>query len=139
MAQRGRKPRTARNSSDRHSGLIRRESLEPPSVLGDAAKAEYWRLVGVLDEKGTLDRVDLAVVAEAARIKAILDRAYADVELVLDRDALKTIGAMTTHRRGLLRELGLTLHPSRSIVRTNPSKSEAAEDDPVAAMIKLSG
>lgn len=139
MAQRGRKPRTARNSPDRHPGLIRHGSLEPPSALDKVAKVEYGRLVDVLDEKGTLDRIDLAVVAEAARVKALLDRAHAMVEKALDPWAVKMINVLTTQRRGLLRELGLTLQPSRSVVRTNPSQSEAAEDDPVAAMIKLSG
>lgn len=134
MPKRGPKPRTVANASRTHVGLVRHEATEAPSALTAEAEAEYQRLSGVLRDKGTLDRVDLAVVAECARIKALLDRAHDMVELDMDPAAMKMVGALTTQRRGLLRELGLTLHPSRSVVKTN---AVAHEDDPISGMIKL--
>jgi hypothetical protein len=138
MATRGPKLRSAKNAGRGRSGLIRRESLSPPSDLTEAAQAEYGRLCDVLESRGTLDRVDLAVLAEAARIKALLDRAHAVVD-VSDGHSIKVVNLLTTQRRGLLRELGLTLMPSRSLVRTNASNSEKKEADPLGELIRLHG
>lgn len=133
--KRGPKVKTAANSRP-GSGLIPHGGASAPSDLTGAGQAEYDRLVGVLEAKGTLDRVDLGVVAEAARIKDLLDRSYRLAGALPDRDTIKMIGLLTSQRRGLLRELGLTLIPSRSLVRTNPVP---AEEDPLASRIKLSG
>jgi len=137
--KRGPKVRTSRNASDRRQGLIRRETTAPPSDLTDVAKAEYDRLIAVLEAKGTLDRLDLGIVAEAARIKALLDRAHADVLLIEPR-AIQVVALLTSQRRGLLRELGLTLQPSRSVVRGNSGAPDGdAEEDPIREHLKISG
>lgn len=140
MSVRGPKIKTAENSSRSRKGIIRRTSEAPASTLVDVAQIEYQRLLEVLRVKGTLDRVDLAVVTEASRIKALLDRAHKASEGEGEPvwGTIKLIGLLTTQRRGLLRELGLTLQPSQSKVRTNavPAESEA---DPIASRIKLSG
>lgn len=127
MPRRGPKIRTAENAANSHAGLIRRDSLAAPSDLSAVAQAEYDRLLEVLTRKGTLDRVDLAVVAEAARIKGLLDKAHGMVDILMDPKIIKIVGALTTQRRGLLRELGLTLQPSRSVVHTKVTGSERDE------------
>jgi hypothetical protein len=132
---RGKKLRTAANSDKAHAKVLRHGTLEPPSDLTGAARVEYDRLVGVLAAKGTLDRVDLGVVAEAARAKDWLDRSY-KVDGSPSLQEIAAVSKLTSQRRGLLRELGLTLIPSRSVVRTNPVPAEA---DPIAGKIKLSG
>ena len=118
MAKRGPKIRTAENAADGHPGVIRRNGLDAPSELDEVAETEYQRLLDVLSAKGSLDRVNLGVVAEAARIKSLLDHAHELVNILMDPKIVKMVGALTTHRRGLLRELGLTLQPSRSVART---------------------
>jgi hypothetical protein len=122
--KRGPKIRTADNAREGHPGLIRRDSLDSPSDLSTGAQAEYQRLLDVLRAKGTLERVDIGVIAEAARIKALLDTAHGMIDVLMDPKIMKMVGALTTQRRGLLRELGLTLQPSRSVVRGNPAGSE---------------
>jgi phage terminase small subunit len=134
MSKSGPKPRTAANTAN---GFIRRDAVEPPSELSAEARSEFDRLAEVLRQKGTLERVDLAVLAECARVKALLDRAYQHVADDLDPRAMKMIGALTSQRRGLLRELGLTLQPSRSVVKTNASTAQ--ESDPLASLIRISG
>lgn len=135
--KRGPKLRSAQNSHDTRPGIVRHETLEPPSDLPPAARAEYNRLVGVLQAKGTLDRVDLGVIAEAARTKEWLDQSYqATAGRVPTLVEIAAVSKLTSQRRGLLRELGLTLQPSRSVVKTN---AVPAEIDPIAAKIKLMG
>jgi hypothetical protein len=119
MTRRGPKLQTANNAPGNVKGFIRHESLTPTSALTPEALAEFDRLIAVLDARGTLDRVDLAVVTNAARVKALLDRAEADVKDNLDPIRLKAMTTLLAQHRGLLRELGLTLQPSRSLIRTN--------------------
>ncbi|MGP0065929.1 MAG: hypothetical protein ACLQGP_20310 [Isosphaeraceae bacterium] len=137
---RGPKNRTAQNVHRSHAGIIRHKTLDPPCKLSKAAQEEYDRLLGVLQAKGTLDRIDLAVIAECARIKGILDRYHDAIdgsEGVPDSKLVASLGTLTSQRRGLLRELGLSVQPSRSVVRTNPVPADI-EHDPVAARIRLS-
>jgi hypothetical protein len=135
MAKRGPKLRTAANAAPGRKGPIRHGARAAPSVLSRAARAEYDRLLRVLDEKGTLDRVDLSCVAECARIKALLDLAYDGTAEGIDWGKAKLIGLLSGQHRGRLRELGLTLQPSRSVMRTN---AVPPADDPIAKLIKLS-
>jgi hypothetical protein len=135
MSARGPKPRTASNSS--RKGLIRRPGLEAPSRLSIEAQREYERLLAVLDGKGTLDRVDLAVICECARITAVLDAAHEAAGGKPDLASVKIIGLLTSQRRGLLRELGLTTMPSRTVVRAKGGQSPDA--DPIGPLIKLAG
>lgn len=136
MSRRGQKLRSAENSHPSRPGIVRHETLASPSELSPVAQAEYDRLIGVLTTKGTIDRVDLSTIAECARIKAALDALYKTDPDLAGRWSIARAGTLTTQRRGLLRELGLTLLPSRSMVRTNPVP---AEEDPIASLIKLSG
>jgi phage terminase small subunit len=136
MGRRGPKPRNAGNSGN-PGGAKGPARVDPPSELTPAAEAEFRRLVDVLDARGSLGRVDLAVVAEAARVKALLDRAH-DVADVTDPATIKVLNVLTTQRRGLLRELGLTLQPSRSVVRTD-ARSTDAEEDPVRKHLRIRG
>ena len=133
---RGPKLKSAENSRPDLPGIVRHETLEAPSPLSPAAQAEYERLLGTLRSKGTLDRVDLAIVAECARMKGALDRLYELDPDLAERGAVAKAGILTSQRRGLLRELGLTLQPSRNVVKTNPVPDE---EDPLASRIKLSG
>jgi phage terminase small subunit len=135
---RGPKPRTAENARLGHKELIRHETLESPCELTEAALAEYRRLVGVLQAKGTLDRVDLCVVAECARVFGLLNHAHADIEGKPTWQQAKLVGLLTTQRRGLLRELGLTTQPCRSVVKANPVGSERDEKNPWEGRLKVS-
>ena len=128
MATRGKKPKTASNSAPPIG--IKFEGVLPTSILNKEASKEFSRLCTVLFLRGTLERVDIAVLTECARITARLDQAY-------KLDELKVINQLTTQRRGLLRELGLTLQPSRSVVKTVAKETNQA--DPVAGKIKLHG
>jgi hypothetical protein len=136
MATRGPKLRSARNARPGSPGLIRHADLTPTSILSPIALAEFQRLVGVLGSKGTLDRTDLSVVTECSRIKALLDGAYEEAKTKCDREQVSAIGQLTSQRRGLLRELGLTLSPSRVHVRPG-SGLDPANLDPTAAKIRL--
>ncbi len=131
---RGRKVKTAQNST---TGFIRRETLDATSELTAVSQAEYDRLIGVLTSKGILDRVDLAVVVEAARCKEYLDRCYAILAEKPSLNEAKLISVITTQRRALLRELGLTVKPSNSRMTVNAVPPETM--DPISARIKLSG
>ena len=130
MASRGKKPKTAKNSTPRLLPTDFRMEIHPASPLVDKQLAEFRRLVDVLFARGTLDLVDVAVITEAARVCARLSKAY-------DDDDTKVINQLTTQRRGLLRELGLTLQPSRSLVKT--VAKDQNEADPIAGKIKLHG
>ncbi len=138
MITRGPKPKTAKKAAQKPPRTISLDQLTPPSDLDAEANSEFVRLVRVLDNRGTLDRIDLAVLAECARIKGLLDRVHCSLgRSSPDLSTLKMIGLLTTQRRGLLRELGLTLQPSRSVVKTTAKQPEDA--DPLAKLIKLSG
>ncbi len=71
------------------------------------------------------------MLTEAARVTERLDKAYRD-------DDTKVINQLTAQRRGLLRELGLTLHPSRSLVKTT-AKSASDLESKWAGILKVSG
>lgn len=65
------------------------------------------------------------MLTECARIKDLLDRVQKSAASgEVDRDVVKTIGLLTSQRRGLLRELGLTLQPSRTLVKTIAKSGE---------------
>jgi hypothetical protein len=137
MAIRGPKPKTARKSRPR-AGRIDHSSFDPPYPLAGVVLDEYWRLVDVLDNRGSLDRVDLAVVAECARISGLLARLYGDLgQGSLDSADLKAIACLTAQRRGLLRELGLTIKPSTTLVKTVAKNSNAVEAPAIAGSIKI--
>lgn len=135
MAKRGPKVRTVAGGTP---GRRAARELEPCSDLGPEARAEFARLVEALELIGALDRVDPGVITEVARVKALLDKAH-HVADVSDAATIKVVNVLTSQRRGLLRELGLTLQPSRSVVRTNVKSASDGEDDPVRRFIKITG
>jgi hypothetical protein len=115
-ANRGPKLKTVGNTAPGVAGFIR-TPMEPTSKLNAAGRAKFKRLVATLSSNGTLARVDPGVVTEAARVKAALDEIYAAGDIRTD---LKATTTLTSQRRGLFRELGLTLQPSRSAVKSVP-------------------
>src|SRR4051794_4450162 len=121
MASRGPKTRTSLNSRKVPVGSIQHADLEPPCELTPAARVEYDRLIGVLVSGGTLERVDLLCVANAARVKALLDEMHRKVNESMDRKTIQTTNMLITQHRGLLRELGLTSQPSRIVFRATPA------------------
>jgi hypothetical protein len=96
----------------------------PVSRLKRHAKTEFDRLIVVLRRRGTLERVDMGTVTELARVKALLDAEHARPGEP-DAARLKAIAILTNLRRGLTRELGLTLQPSRATYRVNPGHGSA--------------
>ena len=139
--KRGVKPKNAANSRRRTRGVIRHdEMLEPASLLTLEARVEYDRLAGVLRQKGTLDRVDLGVITEAARVKALLDRLHSQIEENLGNwRVLNRLVALTAQRHILLRSLGLTTVPSGSVVKANPIGSAHDESGQWQNKLKVSG
>jgi hypothetical protein len=97
----------------------------PVSPLTRRAKREFTRLVALLRRRGTLDRVDIGHVTELARIKAMLD-----VEHGKAAPDIKAIALLTGVKRGLARELSLTLQPSRANFRVSGGQSS----EPLASM-----
>jgi phage terminase small subunit len=136
MSTRGPKPKTAVNASRKPPRALPLTKLNPPSELNAEALAEFRRLIAILDNRGTLERVDLAVVAECARIKDLLDRAHGFVDRSIDPKMIAVVTQLTSQRRGLLREMGLSIMPSRSVVKTT-MKSPEATTEPVAKLIKM--
>src|SRR5262249_46399812 len=126
----GRKTRTARNSRKGSVDRIHHETLEAPGVLSSEAQAEYDRLIAVLDSKGTLDRADLSTARECARLKGLLDQANATPGGPLDLDRTRAISIHGSQHRGRLRELGLTISPSRTLIRPNPNRQTSSQPDP---------
>ena len=134
---RGPKLKTAKNTSKSTPGLIRHEAIIPTSTLTPGALHEFQRLCTVLDSRDTLDRIDLSVITECARVADQIDQLYRllDPELP-DSKTLKLISILTTHHRGFLREMGLTMQVSRSIVRTN-AKIPQIKTETIGSKIKL--
>jgi len=133
---RGPKSKTVKNSHRKPVAPLDLTKIIPTSALGVEATAEFWRLVHVLDNRGTLDRVDLAVLTEAARVKTNLDQAYAINEAELTSKTTAMIAMLTSHRRGLLREMGLSITPSRNQVVARP-KDGTQVSEPLAKLVKL--
>ncbi len=131
---RGQKLTTAWNGPPRASERIQHESIEPTSDLSPEALAEFWRLVAVIDSRGCLDRVDLSAITECARAKAELDRAYEANAKEFSPKLVASISLLSGHHRGRLRELGLTITPSSTLVRTG---AKAVAEDPIAKHVKL--
>ncbi len=120
-------------------GSIAHDGLDPPCKLNRAARIEYDRLLDVLKSGGVLERVDLNCVANAAKIKALLDRAHKDLGRSLDPIKLGAVLKLTTQHRGLLRDLGLTSQPSRTIFRGKPAGSERDNNEsPWVGKLKVS-
>jgi hypothetical protein len=131
MSRRGPKARTPRN--ERPAFRFADVNLEPTCELGEVGKAEFKRLVAVLWERDLLDRAEVGHISQAARMKEWVDK-------VCKAEDAREAAMLLSQLRGLHRELGLTLQPSKGVGRSKalPEPIEA-EDDLVAGRIKLSG
>jgi hypothetical protein len=112
MSARGRKVSTPENSP---SPLVLPGPYAPISPLTASGKREFDRLVNLLRRRGVLDRVDVGHITEAARVKEFID---AECAHGASMDT-KEYARLANLRRGLLRELGLTLQPSRAMYRVS--------------------
>jgi hypothetical protein len=93
--------------------------FESPVTLSTEEQQEFNRLVGIINSRGLLSKVDPQAVADLARMTCALTRAYQAVPI----DA-KTLTTFQNCCRGLRRELGLSLQSSRVVVRTTPGESD---------------
>ncbi len=102
-----------------------RGPIEPTSKLNRQEMAEFKRLIRVLTQLGSLSKVDLNLPTQAARIKVMLDDLHEENDTACNA---RTISLLTAQLRGLLREMGATLQPSRSAVRPNRRIDDQAGD-----------
>ena len=98
---RGKKLNTDKNSARGSSGLIHRDTLDSPSDLTEAAQIEYKRLCDVLDSRGTLPRIDLAVIAEYVPKELSVE----EVEKVVDGLKSKGFSDFNALMREAMKEL----------------------------------
>jgi hypothetical protein len=105
ITRRGPKVKTPRNSPPVIP--IDCAGLQPTVSLCPVGRAEFARLVSALRAKGLLEKADLGCISQAARLKARLDKAH-------DADDLKAIGILSSQLRGTMREIALTLQPSKN-------------------------
>jgi hypothetical protein len=89
--------------------LLIRGVVAPTAKLNRCAKREFDRLTKLLKHRGTLERVDIGAITDAARLKALLD-----VEHLKDEPSVRAIGTLTQAHRGRLRDIGLMLPSSRA-------------------------
>ncbi len=147
MSKRGPKLRSCQEQPTRHAG--HRSPREPGTdvPLSVNALAEFTRLVQVLADRGTLDRADLGAVTDAARFKDLLDAANGTFTNrgETDNKEIAIMCQLQSQLRGLRRELGLTLHPSKVTTRGRfPGRRAVGisglirfqDEDPIAAKIK---
>jgi hypothetical protein len=136
--KRGPKPRTALNSRSNAKGFIRHTELAPTAALTPAALEEFQRLIVVLESRGTLDRVDLGVITETARVKGLLDRAHATQPEDPDIESVRVVAMLSAQLRGFRRDMGLNLLPSRSVVHSTGRPVYRGKDgvDAVLGMVR---
>lgn len=140
MGNRGPKPKTQKNSPARPAVASTGNRPCAISKLTPAAGDEFTRLVTDLDNKGMLERADLGVITRAAQYKALEDRAQAELDdplRALDPDTVRMMASISNKYLACLRALGLTLQPSRSVVKTIAKNEETS--DPIQSKIKLHG
>ncbi len=140
MGTRGPKPKTSKNAAQRPSDEIRINDLTPTADLSPKAMDEFLRLARTLDLQGRLDNVDVGVITMTAQDKALMDR----MNELIDKERGFPDEKHITARNGVrnkwytgMRSLGLTVLPSRSVVKTIAKDTQAA--DPIAGKIKLHG
>jgi hypothetical protein len=137
---RGPKPKTKKNSRLPARVAARVDDLVPTSDLNDAAMDEFVRLARTLSDQGRLDNVDVGVMTSTADDKAMLDRmnkiigkerGFPDEKHIAARNGVKAKWLAG------MRALGLTVLPSRSVVKT--TAKAAPEDDKWAGKLKVAG
>jgi hypothetical protein len=102
--------------------------MAPVSKLGRVAQAEFDRLMTVLRKRGVEAKIDIGVVTEAARVKGFID---AECEKG-DRMDPRVYKELANLRRGLIRELGLVLQPSRARYAVQGGPASASSPDAAA-------
>ncbi len=136
---RGPKPKTRKNAAPRPVDAIRINDLVPTSELSADALDEFLRLARSLDAQGRLESVDIGVVTSTADDKAMLDRlnawiakekGFPDEKHIASRNGVKAKWLAG------MRALGLTVLPSRSVVKT-VAKDPQKTTSPIAGKIKL--
>jgi hypothetical protein len=133
---RGPKPKTAMNSSRSQKGFIRLAQIKPTSELSEVALAEFKRLIVVLDSTGALQRVDLAIPTESARIKAMLDDHYASCNGEYDSKVVSAIAQLVNVQKGLWRQMGICTQPSRVMHQAKPAYRDSSG---IAQFIRIPG
>ncbi len=81
-----------------------------------AARREFKRLVTAVSSKGLAGRVDAGHLTLCAILTAELAAVLEEGEAAKN---IKVVSQLTTQIRGLKREMGLTLIPSRSALRAS--------------------
>lgn len=148
MARRGPKAKTAANSPAARGGAVDWRGVEPSAHLSGAARAEFLRLVELLDGAGTLGRTDPRLVELYAVNYDLLCRARDE----LDRDGLTqanakgtlvphpmiaVLNSATIRLRGLIADLGLTPATSRHSGEGRHNQEEG--DNPWAGLLSVTG
>ena len=95
---RGPKPKTLKNSRSKPTLGRAIDYPEPASVIGPEAHLEFYRLCAVLDQRGQLDRVDVSVITECARITILLNRCHALQDVMIDPKNIILVTQLTSQR-----------------------------------------
>lgn len=132
MAKRGRKPnRPEPRPATKHG-------WEPPASFSESARAEWWRLAGVLEAAGTIGRVDRRMIDLFALTWEVAEKAAASVAqhgVTLElpngalqaNPALNVLNAANMRLRAMLNDMGLT--PASSKLAAPEAKSEDQWDE----------
>jgi len=108
MAKRGRKPKPL-------PFRLQSGDIKPPFKLPRGGLTEFRRLAAILTARGMIERVDLGIMCECARTSAVLNDLHENLTDDPPATLLRCICQLTNVRRGLLRDLGLTIQPSTVI------------------------
>jgi hypothetical protein len=92
--------------------------VEAPVELSAGEQAEFNRLVERANRLGLLARNDPMALADLARAQCLLNRLYAG-----KAPDVAEIAKTQNIVRGLRRECGITVQPSRVMLRTSPGEA----------------
>jgi hypothetical protein len=139
MANRGEQTKTPSNSRKRITMVPESEYPEPTAELNRIALKEYKRLCRVLDSHGMLERAEPGVITSASLTKERLVSLYKNLAFGLDPKYIDSkINAAENIYLGRLKALGLTLQPSRSVVKTT-ARQPVDSSDPWSNKAKIVG
>jgi hypothetical protein len=89
-------------------------TVEPTRKLKRRERTEFDRLVRLLQQRGTFEKVELSTITYAATYKILLDD-----ELARPEPRMRQLSTLSNLHRNRLRDLGLPLQPSRAKHRVN--------------------
>lgn len=95
--------------------------IDSPVELNADERAEFDRLVELVNGRGLLARIDPAALADLARAQVTLNGLYA-----AKARNVKAIAQMQNVVRGLRRETGISIQPSRVMLRTTPGEATSS-------------